>query len=225
MPNVAAGLTAYACGHEIDPTDTRRITPTKPCPECAAQDRREYMREYMRLRRAGISGGIRGWANSRKTHCPQGHPYDDENTRITSGGDRKCRECERASVRKQHEKDPDLSRRSNAKWRAENPELHRERARQWQKDNPEKANAIGRLKKHRRRAAGVITPKEWADLLAWYGGRCLCCGATEAVTLDHVIPVSRGGLNVIANVQPLCRTCNCRKATRTIDFRMTSQSA
>jgi hypothetical protein len=29
----------------------------------------------------------------KKTHCPQGHPYDEENTYYTPGGDRKCRKC------------------------------------------------------------------------------------------------------------------------------------
>jgi len=28
-----------------------------------------------------------------KTHCPQGHPYDDENTVINSRGHRLCRAC------------------------------------------------------------------------------------------------------------------------------------
>lgn len=35
--------------------------------------------------------------NSRKTHCPKGHPYDDENTYIVpSTGHRQCRACIRA---------------------------------------------------------------------------------------------------------------------------------
>lgn len=28
-----------------------------------------------------------------KTHCPQGHPYDDENTYISPDGRRMCRAC------------------------------------------------------------------------------------------------------------------------------------
>jgi len=32
------------------------------------------------------------WANSKKTHCPKGHPYDDVNT-TRSGGRRHCRAC------------------------------------------------------------------------------------------------------------------------------------
>lgn len=30
------------------------------------------------------------------THCPRGHAYDEENTRITPKGGRKCRACHRA---------------------------------------------------------------------------------------------------------------------------------
>jgi HNH endonuclease len=34
-------------------------------------------------------------ANAAKTHCPQGHPYDEENTYVTKSGCRHCRACKR----------------------------------------------------------------------------------------------------------------------------------
>lgn len=38
--------------------------------------------------------------NARKTHCPQGHPYDNGNTyRIPATGHRKCLVCKRAQQR------------------------------------------------------------------------------------------------------------------------------
>jgi hypothetical protein len=42
-------------------------------------------------------------ANAAKTHCPAGHPYDDENTCV-SGGKRYCRAClrERTRERRAH---------------------------------------------------------------------------------------------------------------------------
>lgn len=38
--------------------------------------------------------------NAAKTHCPQGHPYDQANTRIERNGSRKCRACDRERHRK-----------------------------------------------------------------------------------------------------------------------------
>jgi hypothetical protein len=33
--------------------------------------------------------------NARKTHCPQGHPYDEQNTDLRPDGGRRCRACSR----------------------------------------------------------------------------------------------------------------------------------
>jgi len=33
--------------------------------------------------------------HAKKTHCPQGHPYDEENTYVYPSGGRKCRICHR----------------------------------------------------------------------------------------------------------------------------------
>lgn len=37
-------------------------------------------------------------AESAKTHCPQGHPYDEANTYLSPQGSRVCRACHRAAV-------------------------------------------------------------------------------------------------------------------------------
>jgi hypothetical protein len=36
------------------------------------------------------------------THCPQGHPYDEANTRRRPRGSRECRACGRARDRARH---------------------------------------------------------------------------------------------------------------------------
>lgn len=46
------------------------------------------------------------------------------------------------------------------------------------------------------------------------GHRCGYCGA-PADSIDHVLPRSRGGLNVWENVIAACRGCNLRKRDRT----------
>jgi hypothetical protein len=50
--------------------------------------------------RENVLRGISPWAkNAAKTHCPQGHPYDEENTRWNSLGSRECKTCRRETWR------------------------------------------------------------------------------------------------------------------------------
>lgn len=64
--------------------------------------------------------------HTRKTHCPHGHPYDDENTRIEAGGSRKCRACSKAY----YEANADRLRARWRAWRAANLEYDRQRSRE-----------------------------------------------------------------------------------------------
>jgi 5-methylcytosine-specific restriction endonuclease McrA len=83
---------------------------------------------------------------------------------------------------------------------------------------------------HRRRArllavGGSFTTKEWLDLLSRHPTcpRChrrwedipLPRGRKSAASRDHIIPITRtGSSNGIANIQPLCYSCNSKKGNR-----------
>ncbi|WP_448518303.1 HNH endonuclease [Rhodoflexus sp.] len=47
------------------------------------------------------------------------------------------------------------------------------------------------------------------------GGRCLYCGSREDLTLDHVLPRSRGGKTTWTNLVTACKKCNARKGDYT----------
>jgi len=53
------------------------------------------------------------------------------------------------------------------------------------------------------------------------GNKCLKCGETNALTMDHVVPESKGGKFTLQNLQTLCVWCNEEKADKTIDYRLT----
>lgn len=67
-------------------------------------------------------------------------------------------------------------------------------------------------------AESPLKYSEWKEIVSKCNNRCLCCGI-EGVTMDHVVPLSRGGSHSIDNVQPLCLKCNLKKYTKTIDYR------
>src|SRR4249920_937596 len=55
-------------------------------------------------------------------------------------------------------------------------------------------------------------------LFARDGWRCVYCGTSGGrLTLDHVVPRSRGGDSVWENVVTACSPCNLKKGNRTLD--------
>lgn len=45
-------------------------------------------------------------------------------------------------------------------------------------------------------------------------GYCAFCYSTTKLTIDHIIPVSKGGLDDIENLQCLCFPCNRAKSNK-----------
>lgn len=45
---------------------------------------------------------------------------------------------------------------------------------------------------------------------------CKHCGGRMFLTVDHIKPVSLGGLTIPSNLQTLCRSCNSRKGNKIV---------
>lgn len=58
-------------------------------------------------------------------------------------------------------------------------------------------------------------PKDVVDAV-WRrdGGKCVYCGSTENLQLDHIIPFSKGGATTVENLQLLCQKCNLQKSNK-----------
>lgn len=68
------------------------------------------------------------------------------------------------------------------------------------------------LKKERQKAREIRASQWWKRQCA--KGGCHYCGAVvqaSELTMDHVVPLSRGGRSVRSNLVPACKACNTRK--------------
>lgn len=115
-----------------------------------------------------------------------------------------CRPCDRAEM---------------GRWKAENPTYFTD----WHKSNPDSRTASFQ----RRRAivwgaeSERVVRREVLDRDGWICGLCgdgidssLVWPHPLSPTLDHVVPLSRGGAHTYANTQAAHATCNLRKNDR-----------
>lgn len=103
----------------------------------------------------------------------------------------------------------------NRKWKKANPEAVKASSARYQKNNPH----IGQLATQRRRARkagaeGLYTQADVVRIFKAQKGRCAACGDRKKLTVDHIVPLNKGGSNWPSNLQGLCLSCNCSKSDK-----------
>lgn len=72
---------------------------------------------------------------------------------------------------------------------------------------------------HERRelvSENTIKPSEWLETVKAFKYSCAYCGDKTNLTMDHVVPISRGGKTTIDNVVPACVSCNSSKQAKDV---------
>jgi 5-methylcytosine-specific restriction endonuclease McrA len=114
-----------------------------------------------------------------------------------------------------------LNRRAASRSYYHRNELNRrksaERVAAWRQSNPEAYRAHSQSSSQRRRARLMsvlsdLTREQWQRIKFIYRFRCAYCGERKPLTMDHVVPVSKGGHHTASNIVPACQSCNSRKS-------------
>lgn len=92
----------------------------------------------------------------------------------------------------------------------------------WRQAHRETDRALDRQYKRLKR--NRTFQSAWPLIVKRYGPFCPACVGTDRETdklcVDHVIPLGKPGSNHIANLQPLCRSCNSAKQGTAKDYRL-----
>ena len=104
-------------------------------------------------------------------------------------------------------------------------EWQRNRIKEFRVSNPESTakNAYEGNRKRsafrragRRNALVPLTSSQLKERFALFNDACAYCGSDKQATIDHVMPLSNGGLDEYTNIVPACKTCNSSKNSKEV---------
>lgn len=103
------------------------------------------------------------------------------------------------------------------KYRMENPGKAKAAVDAWYAANPGAYTAKSQNRRSRLKSGGRLSHGIVKKLLILQRGKCANCRcdlSKHGRHIDHVIPISKGGLNIDLNVQLLCPPCNMAKSAK-----------
>ena len=197
------------------------------CKECSILLRRKRHGSRVRIfynkntpRPEGIpipAGHYLGWL------CKHNHNYLDTGYSLRNKS-RSCVVC--VSLQSRSLKSKERTKR----WKDDHPGYMTQYLRLYQKENKEqiterrkdysktpKGKACKQISRNKRRAKiknVTRIPYNSASLVSHFekfGNQCVYCGTTEKIGGDHVIPMSKNGIDSLDNILPCCISCNNSK--------------
>ena len=91
------------------------------------------------------------------------------------------------------------------------------RLKQWKRDNPESVFLNNHSRRAIKKQATIehITAAQLRELKNKHNGICLYCRKeVSKLTLEHIVPLSRGGEHSLQNLCYVCQTCNSSKRSK-----------
>lgn len=178
-----------------------RNKPIAVCKECKKSYGRQYYidnKETVKVKRAAYQ----------KAHRPEQYAH-------TQAWRKRNLEKMREAGRRQYANNVEHRRAVKNAWRLENPEAIKTYLKRYRVQHLPKMAEKAHKYRARKRSNGVYQVSE-KELIKLYSSPCIACGTTERVTVDHIIPIARGGRHSIGNLQPLCLSCNSSKNAKTM---------
>lgn len=147
--------------------------------------------------------------------CGKGHERSVQNTRrwVDKSGVLHliCKICSSDASRAWYAANKERKLTTTKAWHKANPKKQSLITKRWRAANSEQVNAYN----HARRVSSAFPKHSWKELLELFNGWCPYCGESgKKLTVDHVIPYSKGGTNSIDNLIPCCGSCNSKKHTK-----------
>lgn len=126
------------------------------------------------------------------------------------------REEKKVINRRSYNKNKESVLARSKEWRRNNLEKTKESHKKWR--DSEKGKVTLEVEWHTRRTLGKLDCEMVKSIIEETNGMCPYCGnKIEKGSLDHVIPVIKGGTNTKENLVWCCLTCNLSKGSKDLE--------
>jgi 5-methylcytosine-specific restriction endonuclease McrA len=191
------------------------ISPMKTCTKCGEEKPLESFGKESRL------------PSGRQPHCREcatlyRKRYRQERPEVHRRSNKGHYERNKETVSARHSRWWKANKEWGREYQAQKYLDHRERilrsSKEWRQRNPKMVQAFCADRSARRRGAdrGAVSASDMAWILASTCGLCSYCGEARALTVDHIEPISRGGLHEESNIAPSCQSCNSSKKAKVL---------
>ena len=131
----------------------------------------------------------------------------------------RCKECNKDYLKAWRAKHPEKNSEYGKQAYIRHPNRYKYNTRRWKLNHPEHHRRLKRVAEGARRAHKLNQFIEDVDpqvVYEMHGGMCGVCKQfiEDDFHVDHVIPLSKGGMHGYVNVQPAHPSCNLRKGNR-----------
>ena len=200
------GKWLVVCKFNFHKSKTKKYGFNSICKKCKSryskkyyEDNKEQIKEY------------------RETHREQFKEYRETHREQIKKYNKKYRETHREQIKKQY---TEYNSRKEVKerkkeWVKNNEEKCKQVGIEWRKNNPEK------VLNHNTKRRDVddnkfteITKEQYNDMITFFNNTCAVSGETldDSKSIDHIIPLIKGGEHVIWNLIPIKRDYNINKS-------------
>ena len=145
----------------------------------------------------------------------------------------KCKRCRKIEKKKYYEENKEELTNYNEQWRKENAtyrhvyyknnkEKEKERVIEYQKNNPHiKFNSYNKRRQLEESQGEGISREQWLEMMNFFDWKCAYSGVEFSWhneendrSIDHIVPLNKGGEHEIWNLVPMYKNYNSSKQTK-----------